>query len=279
MRSSVLLLTTLASILLAAAPALAQDPAPSPAPTTDPPPATTPAAPEAPAAEPPPAPTAPPAVPPSSPAPVADADKPTPPADEASRDGGIRAGLDLGFQRAFDGANDRLNHASPTLLPIGVDVSFRTSKTFLVGAHGYMALASRDDCIGADSCRARAYAFGAHVEGMLTRRPGFVLWMRYGLGYEILYQGGQPLDPSGHVFRDAIDLLDLRLGADFTVHRRDEGKTARIGPFIGLVAGTLVNQSGITHVNGPGGQPRNLNRDAGSAHVWFAAGVRATLDP
>ena len=69
------------------------------------------------------------------------------------------------------------------------------------------------------------------------------------------------------------------LGADFTVHRGQEGKTARIGPFAGLVAGTMVNQSGITNQNGSGNQPKNLDRDSGSAHVWFALGIRATLDP
>ena len=282
MRSSIRLVTrlaTLASLLLAAAPALADEPAtleaPPPPPPPPPPPATTEPA-EAPSLEPPARPAA-----PASPAPATapEADRAGGSADEASRDGGIRLGLDLGFARAFDGATDRLNFGTPTLLPIGADVSFRTSKTFLIGAHGYAALASRDDCISADSCRARAYGFGAHVEGMLARGHSWVAWIRYGLGYELLYQGGQPLDPSGHVFRGAIDLIDLRVGADFTVHRRDEGKSARIGPFLGLVAGTLVNQSGVTHLAGSSGQPKSIERDSGSAHVWFAAGVRATLDP
>ena len=281
MRSSVRLVTQLAaltSFLLATAPALADEPAPPS--TTDAPSTTPPSpAPEAPDAPAPLPPTPSMEQAPLPPAPSMEPIKPFRIHDEASRDGGIRLGLDLGFQRAFDGASDRLNNASPTLLPIGADLSFRTSKTFMVGAHGYAALASRDDCISADSCRARAYSFGAHVEGMLARGQSWVAWIRYGIGYEILYQGGQPLDPSGHVFRDAVDLIDLRVGGEYTVHRRDEGKTMRIGPFLGLVAGTLVGQSGVTHLAGPSGQPRNLERDSGSAHVWFAAGVRATLDP
>ena len=282
MRSPARLVTrlTLASFLLAAAPALADEPAPPSAekPSTAPAP---PAA-DAPIPEPslPATDAAPANVPPTTPA-SADkpADNPAEITDEASRGSGIRLGLDLGFQRAFDGAADRLNKASPTLLPIGVDFSFRTSNTFMVGAHGYAALASRDDCISVDSCRARAYGFGAHIEGMLARGRSWVAWIRYGIGYEILYQGGQPLDPSGHLFRDAVDLIDLRFGADLTVHRRDGGKTMRIGPFLGLVAGTLVGQSGVTHLSGSGGRSTNLERGAGSAHVWFAAGVRATLDP
>ena len=277
MRSSVCLVT-LASFLLLAAPALADEPAPAPAADAAPagplPPEPAPAAP-APAPAPPPATLAEaPAAPPAE-----GADKPAPPADEASRDTGIALALDLGFQRAFHGAADRLNSGTPTLLPIGVSLGIRTSKTFMIGAHGYAALASRDDCISEDRCRARGYGFGAHVEGMLARGHSWVFWLRYGLGYELLYQGGQPFDPSGHVFRSAIDIVDLRTGLDFTIHRRDEGKTARIGPFLGLVAGSLVNQSGFTRATTSGGQQRSLDRDAGSVHVWFAAGVRATLDP
>ena len=272
MRSSARLVTrlaALASFLLAAAPALAQEPAPpTDAPPTDAPPAVP--APAAPAVEP---------VAPQPAQPPPGADKPADANEDVRRAEGIRLALDLGFMRAFDGATDRLNNGTPTLLPIGADFSFRTSSSFLVGAHGYMALASRDDCISADSCRARGYGFGAHVEGTVAHGRSWSVWLREGLGYEILYHGGLPLDPAGHTVRDAIDLVDFRVGADFIVHRRDEAKTARIGPFMGLVAGALVNQSGVTHLNGSGNQPRNLNRDSGSAHVWFAMGIRATLDP
>jgi hypothetical protein len=267
-------------------PALADEPTPAPTPAS---PAEAPAAAPAPAPAPVPAPAeapAPVAEPPAPAPPVvapaaAEAEKPAPDGDgdEASRPSGVRLALDLGFQRALDGAKDRLSNGSPTLLPLGADISFRTSKTFLVGAHGYAALASRDDCIAADSCRARGYGFGAHVEGMVKRGRSYAIWLRYGVGYEILYQGGLPLDPAGHMVKDAIDLVDFRVGADLTVHRGQDGKTARIGPFAGLVAGTMVNQSGITKQNGSGSQPKNLNRDSGSAHVWFALGVRATLDP
>jgi hypothetical protein len=193
---------------------------------------------------------------------------------------GIRLGLELGFQRAFSGAAERLNAGSPTLLPLGVALSFRTSPSLLLGIHGYAALASRDDCISADSCRARAYAFGGHIETPLSKGQSFVPWLRYAVNYEILYQGGAPLDPAGHVYRGAFDFFDLRVGGDFIAHRGTEGRTARIGPFIGLVGGILMNQTGVSYVNtGTGGQPRNLERNSGSGHLWFAMGVRATLDP
>lgn len=290
-------LATFAAALLVAAPSFADEPAPA-APAAPPAtPAAPASAPEAlPPSTPPAATTTPPAAEPAAPdalpswappphpratGPAADA-----PADEPKEEGdtrraeGIRLGLDLGFARGFSGSEDRLNAGTPTLLPLGVSLSFRTSPSLLLGIHGYAALASRDDCISADSCRARAYAFGGHIETPLSRGKSFIPWLRYAVNYEILYQGGAPLDPAAHAFRGAFDFFDLRIGGDFVVHRGSAGKTARIGPFAGLVGGVLMNQTGVTYVNGPSGaQPRNLERTSGSAHLWFAMGIRATLDP
>lgn len=292
----------LLTILRATAPARADEPSapgPSPAPAgADAPAAPSgPAAPAAPAAAAPDAsPETPAAAPAASPpAPSATLPPSTPPAAgadapaqgeagegaEKRRAEGLRLGLDFGFQRAFDGAQDRLNAGTPTLLPLGLDVSFRTSPSLLFGFHGHAALASRDDCVvDVDSCRARAYGFGAHVETTLSKSATtFVPWLRYGVTYEILYQGGAPLDAEGHVYRGAFDLLDLRIGGDFIVDRAASGKTARIGGYLGFVGGFLTNQSGVSHLNGSGGRPRDLDRSTGSAHLWFTAGLRATLDP
>ncbi len=283
----------LASLLVLALPtsAFAQDPAPATPPDLPPAAPTAPAAPTTPAT---PAPAAPPSDAPAAPgAPTATplppsappgSDRPSGSAEgdaDAPREEGIRLGLDLGFMRAFSGSEDRLNDGSPSLIPIGVDISFRTTPTILWGIHGYAALASRDDCISADSCRARAYAFGGHVETTLGsgHKRSFVPWLRYGLTYEILYQGGAPLDAAGHKFRGAFDFLDLRIGGDFIVSRGSNGKVAGIGPYAGLVGGFLVNQTGVSYVNGPGGQPRDLDRSSGSMHLWMVVGVRGTLDP
>lgn len=291
----------LASVLLAAGAARGDEPAPAPAPppssaaTTAPvtsPPADAPA-PATPATP------SPAALPPSSPPASAPAPRPaapsalstsssTPsdgPADPPLKEGdtrraeGIRLGLELGFARAFDGAVDRLNAGSPTLLPIGADVSFRTSPSILLGIHGYAALASRDDCISVDSCKARAYGFGGHIESPLGKGTSVIPYIRYGVGYEILYHGGAPLDSGGHVFRGAFDFLDVRIGADLIATRGSAGKTGRIGAYAGLVGGVLTSQSGVSHVNGSGGSPRDLDKSSGSAHLWFAMGIRGTLDP
>jgi hypothetical protein len=273
-------LALVASLLLAAAPAMADEP------STGEPPAT-PAAPAGAPSEPPPS-SPPDALPswapppavvaPSAPSEAAPAGAEAPVGTDGgpSRAEGLRLGLELGMQRAFSGEADRLNAGSPTLLPIGVDVGFRTSKTFLVGLHGYAAMASRNDCLSNDSCRGRAYSFGGHVEGMLARGPSYVTYLRYGIGYEVVYQGGQILDPSGHRYRGAFDLLDLRFGADFTVSRGTDGRTVRIGPYLGLVGGVLVNTSGVTHVSG---NERDLQSSSESTHLWFVAGARATFDP
>jgi hypothetical protein len=276
---SALRLATLASLLLTAAPSFAQDESTKPAAPPTAPPAAPPAAPAQPAPDPASEP-APAVLPPS--APPSNADRP---ATGDSEEGptrpseGIRLGLDLGFQRAFSGAEDRLNAGSPSLIPLGVDISWHTSPKLVFGFHGYAALASRDDCIEADSCRARGYGFGGHVETTLGSGRKFVPWLRYGVGYELLYQGGAPFDSAGHVYRGAIDLLDLRIGGDIVIKRDAEGKTTAIAPFAGFTGGFLVNQSGVSNLNGSGGQQQNLDRSSGSAHLWFVLGMRATLDP
>jgi hypothetical protein len=269
-------LSTVAAIVLAASPSFARDEVVNPAPPADP----AAAAPSDPAAATPAA-AHPATLPPASP-PPANADRPNEGAAAEAplrRSEGIRLGIDLGFQRAFSGAPDSLHAGSPSLLPIGLDVSFHTSPKLLFGFHGYAAIASRDDCISADSCRARGYGFGGHVETTLGNGRSFVPWLRYGVGYELLYQGGAPFDKSGHVYRGAIDLLDLRIGGDIILSRNAEGKAIAIAPYVGLTGGFLVNQSGYSTVNGSGGQPRDLDRSSGSAHAWFVIGVRGTLDP
>ena len=272
-------------MLLAATSARADEPTPAaPPPTAAPTDAAPPAPAPAPALAPAPAPASAPAsasleMSTSSSTPAdSPADAPTT-EGETRRAEGVRLGLELGFARAFDGAPDRLNAGSPTLLPIGADVSFRTSPSLLLGFHGYAALASRDDCISVDSCRARAYGFGGHIESPLSKGKSLVPYIRYGVGYELLYQGGAPLDPGGHLYRGAFDFLDLRLGADLIATRGSEGKTGRIGMYAGLVGGVLTSQTGLSHLNGSGGSPRDLERNSGSAHLWFAMGFRGTLDP
>ncbi len=278
MSSSLAALGALVSLLLASSAAAADETppaAPADAPASASAPAPAPA--DAPAAAP-----APTLAPPSAP-PLASSSSETPndlpattPGAEKRRAGGVRLGLELGFVRAFNGAPDRLNAGSPTLLPIGADLSFRTSPANLLGFHGYAALASRDDCISVDSCRARAYGFGAHIESQLGKGHSIVPYIRYGVGVEMLYHGGAPLDPGGHEYRSAFDFLDLRVGADLIAARGEEGKTTRLGAFAGLVGGVLTSESRLSHQNG---RASTEDLSSGSAHLWFAMGLRGTLDP
>jgi hypothetical protein len=167
-------------------------------------------------------------------------------------------------------------------LPLGIDVAGRTSPTFLVGGHVYAALASRNDCLSADSCRARAYGFGPHIEVAFSKNPkaSFIGWFRYGMTFEIGYQGGRVNDPTGYTYRQAFDFMDARLGGDFIVSRGSAGKTTRIGGYIGMTTGIMTGQSGVSHTAlGFGGQPLNLSRDSGDPHIWFSVGLRATIDP
>lgn len=217
-------------------------------------------------------PTPPPRPEPPPPPPPAEPDrKDAPP---VVRDSGMRLGLDLGFARASTARSDNLTNGSPSLIPFGVDVSFRTSERVLLGFHGSMALASRDDCLSSDHCTARDYTFGPHVEAAFGSSKTIIPWFRYGMNVEMMYRGGSAGDGGAHEYRDGFDLLDARLGADLVLGRNAEGKTTRIGAFVGMIGGVGLGNSGAT------GDHRPLSStERSGGHVWFTLGLRGTLDP
>lgn len=296
-RASIAVVCVIASFASSAAaqdqPPPAQPPAAPPSAPADPLPPPANAPPPADPNAPPPAPTdaqpaplppqTPPSVDPSSPLPPG-ADTARPSGEEpleTTRDSGIRLGIDFGYTRAASAQPGRFSEGSPSLLPLGIDIAARTSPTFLVGGHAYAALASRNDCLTSDSCRARAYGIGPHIEVAFSKNPkaSFIGWFRYGMTFEIGYQGGRIGDPTGYTYRQAIDFMDARIGGDFIVSRGAAGKTTRIGGYLGMAAGVMTGQSGISHVPSAFGSPVNLSRDSGDPHIYFSLGLRATLDP
>lgn len=203
-------------------------------------------------------------------APPASESEPSPQA--TARASGMRLALDLSFARAAGDLAGRLNAGSPSLIPIGADVSWRTSKKFLLGLHGFAALASRDNCLGDTGCTAQDYGLGAHFEHAFTVGTTFVPYLRYGVGWEMLHQSGMYKNGDAYVYRHALDLIDARLGGDFVLARREDGRATRIGPFIGMIAGLDFHEirGGTTSTSSIGGE---------SGHVWFLVGARATMDP
>lgn len=246
-----------ASLLLLASPALADEPAEASAPEAAAPEA---AAPEA-----------------AAPMPTTPESKPEAPPERehepAFRSEGMRVGLDLGFARASGEAAGRLDQGSPSLIPLGADVSFRTSAKVLLGFHGHLGLASRSDCLGDSNCTARGYGLGTHVEAAFKAGGTFVPYIRYGIGWEMLHQSGAYKNGDAYVYRHAFDLVDLRFGGDFRLAKGEAGRATRLGPFVGMIAGI-----GIDEVSG-GGRTSTSNREFGTGHIWFVVGARATIDP
>lgn len=224
------------------------------------------------------------APPPAPPAPVeapapaptaAEAPAPAPaPANEAGpRDHGVRLGLDLSYARATSSDSfDSFANGSPSQLPIGVDLSFRNGTKTLLGLHAHVGLASRDDCRGTGSCSARTYGGGGHIEALFREGTGFVPWFRYGFGMEVLHQSGGTAVPNGPgVTRWGIDFADMRLGGDFVLSRNAEGKTWRLGPFVGADLGIVSSEDR--------GSNTGAGAPAGTAFVFLSIGVRGTLEP
>jgi hypothetical protein len=246
------------------------DEATSPAPAAPSEPTAAPPAVEAPAAP------ATPAAPVAEAPAAAAAETPAPPS-ESLRSRGLRLSADLSLARATGSAAGSITSGSPGLFPVGADLSIRTSAKILLGVHGTAGLATRDDCIGDIHCTGRDYTVGGHFEGLLSSGPTMMPWIRYGMGFELLYQGGLGNDRGSHLFRDAFDFLDARFGVDFVVARNAEGKTTRIGPFVGMIGGYSVGQSGGT--SNSFGKEASLDQGQNNTHVWLFLGARATFDP
>jgi hypothetical protein len=192
--------------------------------------------------------------------------------EPAVRSEGIRAGIDLGFARASGEAADRLNQGSPSLIPFGAELSFRTSAKVLLGFHGHLGLASRSDCLGQSDCTARGYGLGTHVEAAFSAGKTFVPYIRYGIGWEMLHQSGAYNNAGAYTYRHALDLVDLRFGGDFRLSEREGGRTTRLGPFIGMIAGLALDEVS-------GGHTSSRAPEFGAGHIWYVVGARATIDP
>lgn len=190
--------------------------------------------------------------------------------EEAPRSEGMRLSLDLGFWRALGTATDRTNAGSPSLIPIGADVSWRTSQRVLLGAHGHVGLASRDDCLGDTGCTGRGYGLGVHAELAFAASRWFVPYFRYSIGWEMIHQSAAFRNADAYRYRHGFDVLDVRFGGDFVVARGAEGRTTRVGPFLGMIVGL-----GIDEVSSGRG---TREPEFGSGHTWFVMGARGTTD-
>lgn len=208
----------------------------------------------------------------SSPALAAETVESPPAPEPAVRGEGMRAGIALGFARASGEAADRLNQGSPSLIPFLAELSFRTSAKVLLGFHGHVGLASRNDCLGQSDCTARSYGLGTHIEAAFSAGKAFVPYIAYGIGWEMLHQSGAYNIPGAYTYRHALDLVDLRFGGDFRLSEREGGRTTRLGPFIGMIAGLALGEVS-------GGRSFSRDPEFGAGHIWYVVGARATIDP
>ena len=117
--------------------------------------------------------------------------KPAPKEDTSAtpavvRDEGMRLALELGFWSASGEDPARMNAGSPSLIPLGADVSWHTSRRVLLGFHGHAArvgLELQQQWLVGQS---PVHAQRGHVHGLLHRghhvghAPGDALQRRAG---------------------------------------------------------------------------------------------------
>ncbi len=184
---------------------------------------------------------------------------------------GFQVGVRAGYVRALDAtAGNSLTYQTPALLPVILDVGYRTSTHVYLGVTGQLALAARNDCSGATgTCSAKEYRLGATFQYHFSPLQTFDPWFGAGFGYEVLHLSGYFGDPGGHVTRTGFVLLDAQLGGDFAL--RNGPRAPKLGPYVGLAMGAIGSESGVVYGN-------NRDRSPTHDHQWVAIGVRGTLD-
>jgi outer membrane protein W len=152
-------------------------------------------------------------------------------------------------------------------IPVGVDVGYRLSPRWSVGAYGDLGFihTNRDAEDSEDAIVGHHYRVGVEAIYHASRNQGSAPWIGLGLGYDAVRTEfrssstffdsttfSTPLRASG------FELANLQLGFDFRV-----GRAFRIGPF---ASGSLVAYT--SHL-------RTENDD--TLHVWANLGVKVTL--
>ena len=184
---------------------------------------------------------------------------------------GFQLGARAGYVRALDSSSpSSLTYQTPSLLPIAIDLGYRTSSHIYLGLTVQLALASRSDCSGASgTCAAKEYRVGGTFQYHFSPFRGFDPWFGVGVGYENLHLTGFYGDPSGHITRTGLVLMDAQLGGDFAL--TSGARPPRLGPFVGLAIGSAGSETGAQY-------GKNVSRSPAADHQWATIGVRGTYD-
>jgi hypothetical protein len=180
---------------------------------------------------------------------------------------GVRAAYGQAYGEAASGSN--INRNSAGSIPIGIDVGYRLSERFYLGAYGSFGPAFRHACPDGASCSGSLLRIGAASELRFTTHASWTPWLGAGLGLEQFRHGVEADAAESHVTYTGFELL-LSGGVDFPLDR------IALGPFLGASVGTYPHTSSSSTIAGQTDESSGATKTA-SIHGWALMGVRAAF--
>ena len=185
---------------------------------------------------------------------------------------GLRSGYGIPKGYAAQGQDLSQNRVKG-MIPVWVDIGYRWSSNFYLGAFLQYGLGYSPNTCGSDlGCSVNDLRFGVNAHYHLLPAALFDPWVGLGFGYEILNQSisgnvvGTPVNASSHL--SGLEFINLQVGGDFRL-----SSNLSLGPFVAFT----VNQFSRASVSlGGGSNPIDLTNKA--IHDWMIVGVRGVFD-
>jgi hypothetical protein len=171
---------------------------------------------------------------------------------------GAGYGLPFGDVAQSGSSSTALGDSISGIIPLMVDLGFRSDALFAVALALSYAPALTKNCDSGYSCEAHDTQVGLDVRLHFETRERFSGWFAAGIGYEWLTAAMHGPWGGGEVTFKGY-LLGLQLGGDYRV-----GPTLTVGPFVGLRFGKFTNDDS-----------HDISSDNQSWHGWVTLGVRS----
>jgi hypothetical protein len=163
----------------------------------------------------------------------------------------------LAYGRAIGGGASNVFQIAAHV-PVVIEAGYRVTPrlSVLVGLQ-YAAL-FRNGCVDGRSCGGRALKGTGTIVYHFKPGAPFEPWFGYSMGYESIQLNG----PLQYEVRNAFELMNLQLGADWQLNDATAPMPLRLGPFASISVDMPISSA--------------VRR--ASAHSWISLGVRGTWD-
>lgn len=185
--------------------------------------------------------------------------------------GRVGYGAPMGKASGVEGAD--LSKLYDGMFPLWLDVGYRTSRNFYLGAffqYGFgMVSSDNKACVsGGVNCSINNVRLGLNVHYHFLPLEQTDPWIGIGAGYEWGNFDAKSGTSSGSVSFSGWEIVNVQLGVDFKA-----SSLMRVGPFAAL--GVAQYSNGSMDLNG---SSTSSSIDKQALHEWLIVGLRTQLD-